>query len=356
MASSRSPACRGALLCALAPWVARASSIQHVHVTLDQMLRDAPVVLLVHDDPTMAGSVVVEEVVRDPTGRVTAGQALTVGRVDLDPSQSFFLEPAPDGTVEWPVFFVYQERREGVRPPDRRLVYLAPRGPEDAFAEAVEGAWDPPAALPRVRGALAAAGTGLLSLTDLAGPPPGGLTTAMLSTRGTPGPADTDGSAALTVSTSCGPEFCVDGLHDDAFGRWLVPASVTLDEAPILAADGWLDRRVFLATASLQWVSAFVGLSEFSGGAHANNDLACRTFDRRTGRPARLADVVGEARSAELLARAAVTADADYTPRDDAFLVGPDDAITLCAEAPFCMAGTTWRIPVAAMMEPRPGD
>jgi len=174
-------------------------------------------------------------------------------------------------------------------------------------------------------------------------------TTAMVRMRTAPSNGERERMRDVAVVSQCGDDFCIDGLRDVRTGRDLIALKLTKDERQILAAPGTLQRVVKLAHVGERYVSVYTGYSEFSGGAHSNNHLACETYDRRTGRTVRLAAVVPAKQLPSLLQRAKRRLRAfertrgahDHTLHPANFLYDEDTRrITLCTEAPFPSAGT----------------
>ncbi len=174
------------------------------------------------------------------------------------------------------------------------------------------------------------------------------------------------------LSTRCSGNACVDGLREPGAGLPLVSAALTADDREILAPQGsWLERRLWLASATDRFVSVYVAESSFSGGAaHANNSLSCRTFNRKTGRQLTLADVLPDAsrltarvqaliddpdRAVEVLGDSLDSGGVDASGSQltaRGFIVKPvpgrktTDGILLelCAEGPYALAGSVVEI------------
>ncbi len=122
-------------------------------------------------------------------------------------------------------------------------------------------------------------------------------TTAELGRRTRPTREELPGN--LTVETRCGRNWCVDGLISN--NTVLIAPELQPDEAKALRDPGaWLERVIRVAWQDDAHVSAYVAVSEFSGGAHANNQLSCRSFARKPGRALSLKQVF-QPRFAELL-------------------------------------------------------
>lgn len=185
-----------------------------------------------------------------------------------------------------------------------------------------------------------------------------GVTTAMLGGRAHDSEIELPGD--LRVVTRCGAHGCVDGLV--AGRRTLIPAALAAAEEKALRdGDGYfLERVVRVPWSDERHVSAYVAESELSGGAHANNHLSCRTFERAGGRALMLADVLPPRSAALLLAKvqallddpnAAIDAGLGFdastdwsryhvTPTGFRFASAPGDApaILLCAEGTYPLA------------------
>ncbi len=183
-----------------------------------------------------------------------------------------------------------------------------------------------------------------------------GLTTAVLGRRAHDDEIEYPGD--VRVITRCGANWCTDGLV--AGPRTLIPPVLSGDEARTLSTDdGYFTERVLrVAWSDQRYVSVYVAESEFSGGAHANNSLGCRTFDRAAGRELSLAEVLPPRSAALLLAKsqtlledanAAIDAGFDgltdwahyrVNARGFRFADSPGDspAILLCAEGVYPLA------------------
>lgn len=153
----------------------------------------------------------------------------------------------------------------------------------------------------------------------------------------------------LVVTSRCAEDSCFDGLRDLRTGRELIPTEPTAGEREVLAAPGYLQRVVRIATVSERYVSLYLGDSSYSGGAHANNGLVCATYDRRTGRPLKLSQVVpaAEARALTRKASRMLTAflsrhaEVEHTLRPASFLYdAATRRISLCAEGDMPVAGS----------------
>jgi hypothetical protein len=198
--------------------------------------------------------------------------------------------------------------------------------------------------------------------------PSGGPTTAMLIRRASPGVRTLPND--LQVETRCGANWCVDGLA--SADHVLLPAEPDAEALEGLAEpDAWLEQVVRVAWQDERYVSAYVAQSEFSGGAHANNILQCRTFDVRSGRALSLQEVLPPAAADGLLARATRFVDPDPArdgPAPDidasgfAFVArgfrfagpppGPEavPAIVLCGEGDYPReSGSVLELPIEAL-------
>lgn len=124
-------------------------------------------------------------------------------------------------------------------------------------------------------------------------PPPSGITTFQLPRRGLD--AELPIVDALAVRTRCDRHGCVDGLVDRT-KTLIAPKRYEVFDSEAFV----LERVVHVADVTADKLSVYVATSEYSGGAHANNDLECRTYRRKTGERLRLRDVM-PARSAALV-------------------------------------------------------
>ena len=124
-----------------------------------------------------------------------------------------------------------------------------------------------------------------------------GVSTAALGRRS--GSASMELPSGVRIETRCGPTWCVDGLT--AGGTTLIPAALDAEEERAYGEGGGeLERVIRVVWSDDAHVSVYVAQTEYSGGAHANNTLACRTFDTRSGRALGLRDVL-PSESVELL-------------------------------------------------------
>lgn len=196
--------------------------------------------------------------------------------------------------------------------------------------------------------------------------------TAMLGRRSKKNEGSRRVAPGFELSTRCSGNACVDELRELAAGLVLVPAALTADDREVLAPHGsWLERRLWLASATDRFVSVYVAESSFpDGAAHANNSLSCQTFNRKTGRQVTLADVLPDAsrltarvqaliddpeRALEVLGDSLESGGVDARgSRLDArgFIVKPvlgrkttdGIALELCAEGPYSLAGSVVEI------------
>lgn len=196
----------------------------------------------------------------------------------------------------------------------------------------------------------------LVRLSELIPTPPSAVpTTAMLRSRTMPPSGQREQVGDIIVTTQCGPRYCTDGLRDSRSGLDLIPTTLSAEENELVAASAELERAVRIAHLEESYLSAYKGFTEFSGGAHANNELTCGTWDRRTGRKVSLSEVLPPAEASALKQRAAValqefleeTGRPRYTLDELSFLYdGARQRVTFCALAPMVVAGTIIEIPV----------
>ncbi|WP_309892744.1 hypothetical protein [Archangium sp.] len=196
----------------------------------------------------------------------------------------------------------------------------------------------------------------LVRLNELIPTPPSPVpTTAMLRSRSMPASGRREQVGDIIVTTQCGPRYCTDGLRDTRSGLDLIPTALTAEEHELVAASAEFERAVRIAHLGDSYLSAYRGATEFSGGAHANNELACGTWDRRTGRQLRLSELVPPAEARALHQRAAValqefleeTGRPRYMLDEASFLYdSARQRVTFCALAPMVVAGTVIEIPV----------
>ncbi|WNG18180.1 hypothetical protein [Cystobacter fuscus] len=159
----------------------------------------------------------------------------------------------------------------------------------------------------------------------------------------------------IIVTTQCGPHYCTDGLRDSRSGLELLPTALTVEESELVAASAEFERAVRIAHLEESYLSAYKGFTEFSGGAHANNELTCGTWDRRTGREVGLSEVLPPAEASALKQRATValqefleeTGRPRYTLDELSFLYdSASRRVTFCALAPMVVAGTIIEVSV----------
>lgn len=196
----------------------------------------------------------------------------------------------------------------------------------------------------------------LISLETIVSTPPDPFpSTAMVRMRSQPKGGERERIRDVAVVSRCDERSCLDGLRDLRTGRDLLSPEPTRSEKEVLDASGSVQRVVKLAHVGEDFVSVYMGSTELSGGAHANNNLRCATYDRRTGRPVELAKIVPRAETRILLQRASErlrtflhkSGQSGYRLSNASFLYDAASArITFCAEAPTQMAGTIIVIPL----------
>lgn len=159
----------------------------------------------------------------------------------------------------------------------------------------------------------------------------------------------------MVVITRCDMDYCVDGLRDDRRGQELMTTALTEDEKELASASATFERAVRIAHLTEDSVSVYEGFTEYSGGAHANNSLACSTWNRRTGRRVLLSELSSATKGKALEARAAIllqefldeTGRPGYEIDEASFLYdGLNQRVVLCALAPYVVAGTIVEIPM----------
>jgi hypothetical protein len=184
----------------------------------------------------------------------------------------------------------------------------------------------------------------------------------MLRSRSLPPLGRREQLGDIVVTTQCGPRYCVDGLQDLRSGRELMGMALTDEEKELVAAAAGFERAVRVANLGEIYLSAYQGFTETSGGAHANNALACATWDRRTGRQIRLLEVVSGVEASVLKEQATMalqefleeTGRPRYTLDETSFLYdSAKQRITFCALAPFAAAGTVIEISIDRPIERR---
>ena len=196
----------------------------------------------------------------------------------------------------------------------------------------------------------------LVSLEAIAPTPPSSFpSTALVRMRSQPEGGERERLQDVAVVSRCDERSCLDGLRDLRTGRDLIALAATRDEREILDVPGSVQRVVKLAYVSDDVISIYTGATELSGGAHANNELACATYDRRTGRPVDLTKVVPPPEAPTLLRRASEKLKAflresghqGYQIHKTSFLYDAASArVTLCALAPMPMDGTIIAVPL----------
>jgi hypothetical protein len=154
-----------------------------------------------------------------------------------------------------------------------------------------------------------------ISLETLFPSPPARYpTTAMIREYPAPSSGVRQQMGAVSVPAVCKEGYCKDGIFDAQTGREILPITPSPDEREILGAPGDFVDAVRLTSVDDRWISAYLGQTEYSGGAHSNNELECAVFDRRTGRRVELQDVVGKRRARVELRRAQRLLDAQNEP------------------------------------------
>jgi len=196
----------------------------------------------------------------------------------------------------------------------------------------------------------------LVRLNELIPTPPSPVpTTAMLRPRSMPPSGRREQVGDIIITTQCGPHHCTDGLHDTRSGLDLMPTALTVEENEFVAASAEFERAVRIAHLGETYLSAYRGFTEFSGGAHANNELACGTWDRRTGHQLRLSEIVPPTEARALHQQALVvlqefleeTGRPRYTLDEGSFLYDSiRQRVTFCALAPMSVAGTVIEISI----------
>jgi hypothetical protein len=181
---------------------------------------------------------------------------------------------------------------------------------------------------------------GIADLADVHLALAGAPTTAVLEKRRSPSP-DRNLPGGLRITTRCDQGCCVDGLAAD--GKALIAAELDGDDRRA-CRGGWVDRVVRVAFQDRAAVSVYVGRSWFvNGAAHANNQLVCRSFDRASGRPLKLGDVLSGAEARRVLDQTRRTLRgsefAGFTPNAAGIRFQPAPArgrdVQLCAEGPY---------------------
>jgi hypothetical protein len=175
---------------------------------------------------------------------------------------------------------------------------------------------------------------------------PVGITSAALGRRPTQGRKEARDD--LVIETRCGKNWCVDGLAVE--GRTLIPALPRPDEAKLLREEGaWLERVLRVVWQDGTHLSLYVAQSEFSGGAHANNILRCRTYAKKQGRPLGLGQFLDKRRAGRVLGKTRRwlggerdgmdIETAGFTPDAHGFRLetgaGGRPAVVLCAEGSY---------------------
>lgn len=163
----------------------------------------------------------------------------------------------------------------------------------------------------------------------------------------------------IRIETRCGDHWCVDGLSIGGLViaeprptpdeiAWLKEPD---DEDPSISSSE-LQRAIRVAWHDESVVSVYLMEATFgSGGNHFNNEMKCRTYDRKTGRALRLRDVL-DARTMRLLPRIRrfVAQDAmvgvgeelgpgGFEVTNQGFRLEGPSQVVLCAEAPFQLGG-----------------
>ncbi len=164
-------------------------------------------------------------------------------------------------------------------------------------------------------------------------------TTAMIRERTAPASGERQRVGGVSVTATCRANWCVDGLHDHRSGHTLVPDGLTTAEKMYDDDRYSLERAIAIADVSDRWVSIYLGETEFSGGAHANNALECATYVRSTGARAALSDLVGEVGARARLRAAAQALTASHANGDtpameldpQSFRVDATGRVVMCA-------------------------
>ncbi len=188
-----------------------------------------------------------------------------------------------------------------------------------------------------------------VSIADLPGltkPATSTPTTAELGPRSRASEGRTRANG-IEVRTVCGDSYCIDGIRDIVSNETFLPARLSADDRTIAGA-GWLERVVRITLADDAHVSAYVAESSLSGGAHANNVLACATFDRKSRRRIGLKDVLPQARHGakklqSLFAEPVkafnllgATLDGErFVVRETGILLGVKGEVIVCAQGPY---------------------
>ncbi len=196
----------------------------------------------------------------------------------------------------------------------------------------------------------------LVRLDTLLPTPPSSVpTTAMLRPRAPPPSGQREQVGEVAVMTQCGSGHCVDGLRDLRSGKTLLATTLTPDEEELVATSATFERAVRIAYVGEAHLSAYQGFTEVSGGAHANNELACATWERQSGQRVKLSEVVPEAEAHALTERASEvlqefleeTGHPRYHLEEASFLLDSENRrVTFCALAPFVVAGTIIEVSV----------
>jgi hypothetical protein len=155
----------------------------------------------------------------------------------------------------------------------------------------------------------------------------------MLRSRSLPPSGYREQVGDIAVTAHCGPGCCIE-LHE-------------------LSAT--FERAVRVATVTSHYVSVYQGFTQYSGGAHANNSLACATWARGTGRQVRLSEILPLTEVKTLRERATIalqdfrdeTGRPPYTLDEESFLYDEEARrVVFCALAPFVVAGTIVEVPL----------
>lgn len=130
---------------------------------------------------------------------------------------------------------------------------------------------------------------------------PSGITTAELKRR--TASREQEVGPGIRIITRCSDNWCVDGLQVD--GRTVIAPSPSLEEKKVYQSEGeWLEQVIRVAWESDRYISIYIARSEFSGGAHANNTIICRTYRRAGGKLLSLEDVLPAVSANRLLNKA----------------------------------------------------
>jgi hypothetical protein len=173
-------------------------------------------------------------------------------------------------------------------------------------------------------------------------------TTARVRARAAPAGGLRQKLGGVVVPSSCGDRYCVDGLLDRERKRELIaPIPNDDDRAALAMRDSTVQRVVHIAYVDKRSISVHLGGSEFTGGAHATNELSCATFDRHSGRRWSLATLTTPKGRRQILARARqllsswalAKAETGWVIDERSFLIAAYGRIVMCAIAALHRAG-----------------